>query len=291
MRLHVRCGCSSSCAPLRLLAAGVRLRFAYLASWIFRGCSRGHTCCVSDHLAARTSRGLHLRCGCAGRRGDFTPLPCTPRGPNSRETPPLPAPPAPLAPLGGRTLELRFAYLASWIFRGYSRGHTCCVSDHLAARTSRGLHLRCGCAGRRGDFTPLPCSPRGSNSRETPPRPAPPAPFASFGGRAPTSLRVLGLVDFPRLQPRPHLLRFRSPRRTNFPCAPPPMWLRRQARKFHALSSRRGTSPVTSAGALLGLSVPEPRNDASLPRYGGRRFPQRRGRHGRTPRPRGQAQP
>ena len=28
---------------LRLLAAELRLRLAYLASWIFRGCSRGHT--------------------------------------------------------------------------------------------------------------------------------------------------------------------------------------------------------------------------------------------------------
>jgi len=95
-------------------------------------------------------------------------------------------------------LRLCFAYLASWIFHGCSRGHTCCVSDHLAARTSRVLHLRCGCAGRRGDFTLLPCSPRGPAPRASHPRPAP------LGGRAPTSLRALGLVNFPRLLPRPH---------------------------------------------------------------------------------------
>ena len=120
-RIHVRPYCR------RLFLRPSRRTFR-----IFRGCSRSHTGCISELLAERASVMLHLRCGCAGRRGRFTP------DPTAEGISPGPS---------RRTFR---------IFRGFSRSHTCCISELLAERASVMLPLRCGCACRRGGFPPDP---------------------------------------------------------------------------------------------------------------------------------------
>ncbi len=68
------------------------------------------------------------------------------------------------------------------LLRGYSRSHTCCASEHLAVRTFGEIHLRCGCACRRGNFTPsLPV--------EALPRSLPPAPFWASASRNLVTMR------------------------------------------------------------------------------------------------------
>ena len=135
------------------------------------------------------------------------------------------------------------------LLRGCSRSHTCCASEHLAVRAFGEIHLRCGCAGRRGNFTPdLPAEGYSPNLSEGPPfvsAAAAAATPAAFPIPSPHELPVRFTSDVaapagaeisrptsppkaiprtfpkdlpscPRLPPQPHLRRFRSPRRTNF---------------------------------------------------------------------------
>ena len=181
MRLHVRCGCSSSCArcaswwpssdfasrtrPRGFSAAAAAATPAAFPITSPHELPVGSTSDVAAPAGAETSRPYLVLHAVPIRVRLLLSLPLL----------------RPLRLLVAE-LRLRFAYLASWSFRGCSRGHTCSVSDPLAARTSRVLHLRCGCAGRRGNFTPsLPV--------EALPRSLPPAPFWASASRNLVTMR------------------------------------------------------------------------------------------------------
>jgi hypothetical protein len=122
------------------------------------------------------------------------------------------------------------------ILRGYSRSHTCCDFERLPARASGVLRVPCGCACRRGRFTPV-------FPAEGPYPAIPKRLSASSAATAAATSSTKSFRTDPRLQPRPHLLSFATPLRTSFCCAAPPMWLRLQARTIHDRPPRRRHFP------------------------------------------------